>query len=88
MDVKSLYELWRNNATDDTDLINELKEIEGKDEEIFDRFYRVDEARNRRTGGTGLGLPIAKALAEKLDISLEIQSLAGQGTTIFLTFLH
>ena len=40
MDVKSLYELWRNNATDDTDLINELKEIEGKDEEIFDRFYR------------------------------------------------
>ena len=55
---------------------------------LFDRFYRVDEARNRRTGGTGLGLSIAKALAEKLDISLEIQSLVGQGTTIFLTFLH
>ena len=55
---------------------------------LFDRFYRVDKARNRRTGGTGLGLSIAKALAEKLDISLEIQSLVGQGTTIFLTFLH
>ena len=40
MNVKSLYDIWRNNATDDVDLINELNEIEGNDDEIFDRFYR------------------------------------------------
>ena len=32
-------------------------------EHIFDRFYRVDEARNRKTGGTGLGMAIAKDIA-------------------------
>lgn len=55
---------------------------------LFDRFYRVDEARNRSTGGTGLGLSIAKALAEKLNLDLEVQSLVGQGTTMFLIFPH
>jgi len=40
MDVNNLYELWRKNAVDDPALIKELNEIEGKDDEIFDRFYR------------------------------------------------
>ncbi len=40
MDVKALYETWRKNANHDPDLIKELNEIEGKDDEIFDRFYR------------------------------------------------
>jgi signal transduction histidine kinase len=33
-------------------------------ERVFERFYRVDEARDRSSGGSGIGLAIAKALAE------------------------
>jgi signal transduction histidine kinase len=51
---------------------------------VFDRFYRVDEARNRKTGGTGLGLSVAKAMAEGLDIKLTINSVVLVGTTITL----
>lgn len=55
---------------------------------IFDRFYRIDESRNRRSGGTGLGLSIAKALIEGLGLDLEVQSIVGQGTTMILKFSH
>lgn len=51
---------------------------------LFDRFYRVDEARNRSTGGTGLGMAIAKQLADQLNIHVEVASTVGQGTTIIL----
>jgi phosphoglucomutase len=39
-DIKALYEQWKKNATGDADLISELNEIEGNEEEILDRFYR------------------------------------------------
>jgi signal transduction histidine kinase len=48
---------------------------------IFDRFYRADRSRARRTGGFGLGLPIAKALAEKNLGSLKINSVEGKGAS-------
>ncbi|MER2076679.1 sensor histidine kinase [Psychrobacillus psychrotolerans] len=51
---------------------------------IFDRFYRVDEARNRKTGGTGLGMAIAKDIANRLSATLTIQSMVGFGTTIHI----
>ena len=40
MEVKELYAAWKANATEDDSLMVELQEIAGKDEEIFDRFYR------------------------------------------------
>ncbi|MDD6489360.1 MAG: phospho-sugar mutase [Clostridia bacterium] len=40
MEIKSLYDLWLNNANDDIDLVNELKEIKDDENEIYERFYR------------------------------------------------
>ncbi|QBP41649.1 sensor histidine kinase [Paenisporosarcina antarctica] len=51
---------------------------------VFDRFYRVDEARNRKTGGTGLGLSLAKEIAKGLQIKLVIESDIDAGTTVTL----
>ncbi|MFB9278364.1 sensor histidine kinase [Cohnella cellulosilytica] len=48
---------------------------------VFDRFYRVDQARTRRNGGFGLGLSLAKEIAEAIGASVELDSLEGVGTT-------
>ncbi|MDF2039086.1 HAMP domain-containing histidine kinase [Cytobacillus oceanisediminis] len=47
---------------------------------VFDRFYRVDEARNRKTGGSGLGLSLAKEIADALGIEITLESTEGLGT--------
>jgi signal transduction histidine kinase len=49
---------------------------------LFDRFSRTDQPRSRHAGGTGLGLPIVKAIAEAHGGSVEVESLPGQGTSI------
>lgn len=54
---------------------------------IFDRFYRVDAARNRESGGAGLGLSITKLLVEKYNGTIEVKSIFGEGTN-FKIKLH
>ncbi|MBI1310354.1 PAS domain-containing protein [bacterium] len=48
---------------------------------IFERFYRVDEARSRDVGGTGLGLSIVKHLINEFGGSVDVQSEPGKGST-------
>lgn len=55
---------------------------------VFDRFYRVDEARARGTGGSGIGLAIAKDLSNQLNLDISISSELGKGTAVTLRFLE
>ena len=53
---------------------------------IFQRFYRIDESRNTRIKGYGLGLAITKRFADLLNIKIEIQSQLQKGSTFKLIF--
>lgn len=53
---------------------------------IFDRFYRVDKARARKSGGNGIGLSLVKFLVELFGGQIEVQSTLGKGTAFTLTF--
>lgn len=50
-------------------------------EKVFDRFYRVDKARTRKTGGYGLGLSLAKEIADAIGAEIRLESIEGLGTT-------
>jgi signal transduction histidine kinase len=74
---------------------NDFTELRVKDEgegipeaalpHVFDRFYRADRSRSRNSGGAGLGLSICKAIADRSNGAIQIQSAVGQGTEVTVT---
>jgi two-component system sensor histidine kinase SenX3 len=78
-------------VTVSTAMLGDLAEVSVRDagigipsrdlERIFERFYRVDQARSRDTGGTGLGLSIVRHVARAHGGDVNVESVEGQGST-------
>ena len=54
---------------------------EGEQDRVFERFYRADPARARRTGGSGLGLSIVKHAVQRHGGEVRLWSRPGRGST-------
>ncbi|WP_296141016.1 cell wall metabolism sensor histidine kinase WalK [uncultured Anaerococcus sp.] len=61
---------------------------EDKIDRIFERFYRIEDARNTKKNGHGLGLSITKNFVDALGGKIEVDSKENVGTTFILTFIR
>jgi signal transduction histidine kinase len=52
---------------------------------VFEPFYRADRSRSRDTGGYGIGLSLAKRIAEAHGGSIELSSTVGEGTSVLVS---
>ena len=52
---------------------------------LFERFYRVDQSRNRKEGGSGLGLAIVKHIIEAHEERIYVESVEGVGSEFSFT---
>ena len=67
-------------------VFNTVEEIQqGKQDFLFERFYRADSSRNSETGGHGIGLSVVKAIAESNNGKISAQSTDGK--SICFTFI-
>ena len=69
-------------TVEDTGIGIEIEEFD----HIFDRFYQVDGSSTRRYGGVGLGLSVAKTVADKYGGQIEIESRVGEGSRFTMRF--
>lgn len=53
---------------------------------LFERFYRVDEARSRATGGTGIGLSLVKHIVQRHGGQVQVHSTVGEGSEFVCEF--
>ena len=57
-------------------------------EKIFDRFYRIDKSRARNSGGSGLGLSIAKEIIKKHNGEISVKNRKGGGAVFEIVLLY
>lgn len=53
---------------------------------IFERFYRSEKSRNRKTGGSGVGLTIVKTIVEAHGGTIDVESKEGQGSKFMIKY--
>ena len=59
---------------------------EEEQKKILEPFYMIDKSRSRKNGGAGLGLALTALILKRHDVTLEIESEEGKGTTMILNF--
>jgi heavy metal sensor kinase len=80
-------------AQDDDDVLLEVSDTgigipESALPHVFDRFFRVDEARSREDGGAGLGLSIVKSICVMHGADIDVRSEPGRGSCFRVRFPH
>lgn len=83
--IQVLFDKWHNQNR--LRIYNTTTHIDDESiEHLFDRFYRMDQSRNSKTGGYGLGLSIASAIVERHNGKIYASTSDGKSLLITVTF--